>query len=95
MYPCSLPWVAYDVLEAYGQVPTMGLQDNMVFDVIPPVSGAVGTTVVNASVYNVSCTALPNVNQTSTPWDDGMMFFEVDGRGTMVQAMAPCKGSPS
>ncbi|GJE84277.1 hypothetical protein PsYK624_003530 [Phanerochaete sordida] len=49
----------YDILTVYGQTPTLGLQDNMVYDVIPAVASAVGTARVNASVYGVACAAPP------------------------------------
>ena len=32
----------------------------MVYDVIPEVPNSIGTTTVNASVYNVTCGALPS-----------------------------------
>lgn len=50
---------AYDILPVYDQVPMLGLQDNMVYDVIPQVAYANGTTAVNASVYDVDCAAFP------------------------------------
>lgn len=54
---------AYDILLVYDQVPTLGLQDNMVYDVIPYVPSAKGTATVNGSVYSVDCAALPFVQQ--------------------------------
>ena len=50
---------SYDILTVYGQTPSLGLQDNMVYDVIPQVASAEGTTVVNASVFGVACAAHP------------------------------------
>ena len=41
----------------------LGLDNNMVYDIIPEVSSVVGTTVVNASVYTVDCMALHKARQ--------------------------------
>ncbi|EKM52091.1 uncharacterized protein PHACADRAFT_187439, partial [Phanerochaete carnosa HHB-10118-sp] len=59
---------AYDILLVYDQpeVPTLGLQDNMVYDVIPQVSFASGSAMVNASVYSVDCAALPSADPMLT-----------------------------
>ncbi|GJE98968.1 hypothetical protein PsYK624_152060 [Phanerochaete sordida] len=52
---------AYDILLVYNQTSKVGLLDNlnMVYDVIPPVAGAIGNATVNASIYHVQCSALP------------------------------------
>ena len=44
-----------------GQTPPVGLVDNMIYDIIPSVSGAVGNATVNATIFEVQCQALPNV----------------------------------
>lgn len=36
----------------------------MVFDIIPIVPSAIGTTTVNAAQYDVDCAALPHANNT-------------------------------
>ncbi|GJE91559.1 hypothetical protein PsYK624_077090 [Phanerochaete sordida] len=59
---------AYDILLVYDQVPTLGLQGNMVYDVIPPVPSASGSTTVNGSVYDVDCAALPFADTTIEAW---------------------------
>lgn len=58
---------AYDILLFYEQFTTIGLAENMVYDIIPVVPAAVGNTTVNASVFEVQCAALPYANQTSQP----------------------------
>ncbi|EKM52147.1 uncharacterized protein PHACADRAFT_151151 [Phanerochaete carnosa HHB-10118-sp] len=60
---------AYDILPVYDQVPMLGLQDNMVYDIIPSVPSANGTATVNASVYNVDCAALPHADSTIQAFD--------------------------
>ena len=50
---------AFSILDVYGRFPTIGLAENMVYDVIPIIPNAVGSTAVNASIYNVTCSALP------------------------------------
>ena len=44
-----------------GQTPPIGLTDNMIYDIIPVVQGAVGNATVNATIFEVQCQALPNV----------------------------------
>lgn len=53
------PVAAYDILLVYEQSNTIGLADNMVYDIIPTVPAATGRTTVNASVFEVECAALP------------------------------------
>ena len=48
---------AYSILNVYGQFPTLGLRDNIVYDIIPITPNAAGATIVNASIYNVTCAA--------------------------------------
>ncbi|KAJ7242139.1 hypothetical protein B0H12DRAFT_1236803 [Mycena haematopus] len=52
---------SYDILLMYGQVPTIGLLENMVYDVIPSVPAATGNATVNAVLYDVQCMALQDV----------------------------------
>jgi hypothetical protein len=47
-----------------GQTPPVGLVDNMIYDIIPIVQGAVGNAIVNATIFEVRCQALPNVTAT-------------------------------
>ncbi|GJE84278.1 hypothetical protein PsYK624_003540 [Phanerochaete sordida] len=58
----------YDVLSVYDQMALLGpgLQENIVYDVIPQVPSAVGNTTVNASVYTVECAAYPTPIPTLT-----------------------------
>ncbi|KIP03458.1 hypothetical protein PHLGIDRAFT_15856 [Phlebiopsis gigantea 11061_1 CR5-6] len=51
---------SFDFLQVYNQFPTLGLSDNMVYDIIPTIPNAVGSTLVNASVYNVTCGRFPS-----------------------------------
>ena len=55
---------SYDILLFYDQFTTIGLADNVLYDVIPSVTSATGFTVVNASVYNVDCAAVPQAHDT-------------------------------
>lgn len=50
----------YEMLVTSGnqQLSSLGLLDNMVYDVIPEVPSAVGQTVVNASIFNVQCESI-------------------------------------
>lgn len=43
----------------YDQLPTTGLIDNVVYDVIPQVPNASGNTTANATVFDVQCYAMP------------------------------------
>lgn len=56
----------YDILLFYEQFTTIGLAENMVYDIIPIIPAAVGNTTVNASVFDVECAALPHATQ----WED-------------------------
>ena len=66
---------AYDVLAVYNEFPKLGLQGNMVYDVVPSVPAATGTTTVNASIYNVDCGAVALSDQTFLPGDDTFSEF--------------------
>ena len=81
----------------------LGLQDNMVYDVIPAVPSANGTTTVNASVYDVDCGALPNANPVLNYFNTGLqrpgqpnetwLIFNIDnsdGEGAEYVASLPC-----
>ncbi|GJE91632.1 hypothetical protein PsYK624_077820 [Phanerochaete sordida] len=80
---------AYDILLFSDQVPTLGLQENMIYDIIPTIPSAYGSTAVNASVYDVDCTALPTVGPPDAFGSGGggglplteMMLFYVDSPG--------------
>ena len=74
----------YDILLTYGQMPTVGLVENMVYDIIPVVPQATGNTTVNASLYNVECAAVPNARYVSGAQVDpgeptSVLFFTIDG----------------
>lgn len=52
----------FDILASSGQFQTTpGLLDNVVYDVIPLVPGAVGNVTVNASIWNVECSDVPEM----------------------------------
>lgn len=92
--------VAYDILSIYGQFPTMGLADNMVYDVIPAIPSAVGLTAVNASVYEVDCAALPNAAQqfNNTVLGSGntreLLFAIAPDDDSLFNLPLPCTFSP-
>lgn len=99
---CSSQASSYDILMVYDQVPTLGLLDNMVYDVIPTVPSAVGNTTVNASVYEVNCAALQDVPHPLTAFDTlprhgqpnitwlEFQIGERDGLQANVFATLPC-----
>ncbi|GJE84279.1 hypothetical protein PsYK624_003550 [Phanerochaete sordida] len=63
---------AYDILAVYDQMASFGpgLQENMIYDVIPQVASAVGNATVNASVYTVECAAYnpPESSINASTW---------------------------
>ena len=76
-------------------MPTLGLLDNMVYDVIPQVAGATGNATVNASVYDVQCMSIPTMQILEPPSADGdsELNLVVTGTDTMdYQALLkmPC-----
>ena len=91
---------SYDILSVYGQFPTLGLLDNFVYDIIPTVPSGVGTTTVNASVYDIECTTVPGFHQVdlATKVDESgatvplWYIFQMDEH-TTVEVDVPC-GSP-
>lgn len=92
---------AYDILLFSDQVPTLGLRDNIVYDIIPSVPFANGSAQVNASVYNVDCAAIPatnlnatltNAGSTGVPSVDLLLLYLNSTEGflqTMYAATAP------
>ncbi|KAI0777092.1 hypothetical protein BC629DRAFT_632196 [Irpex lacteus] len=56
--------VSFDILNLYNQFPQIGLQDNMIYDILPVVPAAVNDAVVNATYFNVDCGALPSGAQS-------------------------------
>ncbi|KAI0750551.1 hypothetical protein BC629DRAFT_1598872 [Irpex lacteus] len=56
--------VSFDILNLYNQFPQIGLQDNMIYDVLPVVPAAINDAVVNATYFNVDCGALPRGAQS-------------------------------
>ncbi|GJE99693.1 hypothetical protein PsYK624_159640 [Phanerochaete sordida] len=76
---------AYDILLVYNQTSKVGLLDNMVYDVIPPVAGAIGNATVNASIYHVQCSALPDLTDSTE-----IGFFELmDGSNATIMLALP------
>ena len=45
----------FEILSLLNQIPTPGLLDNMIYDVLPRTPNALGSTTVNASTYEVEC----------------------------------------
>lgn len=88
----SFPKPMYDILLSYGQVPTLGLMDNMVYDLVPPVQQAVGNVTVNASIYNVQCYALPDASPVPPTAVSAAhtVLFHVDDIGTQAGFRPPC-----
>lgn len=72
--------VAYDILSVYGQFENIGLQDNMIYDIIPVVPQAVDTTTVNATIFTADCGALPSAVEIGFQRDgeeDNMWTFDI------------------
>ena len=86
---------AYDILLVYGQIPKVGLVDNMVYDIIPQIPGAFGNVTVNASVYEVQCMALPNITNEGVllgiPSPNPTNSFRIDETGAVAVLKLPCK----
>lgn len=79
----------------------MGLLDNMVYDVIPTVTSAIGNTTVNATVFDIECTAIPGAMQAAkmrgpeassgaTPY---WYIIQMDNF-TTVEVPTPCGSNP-
>ncbi|KAJ7600266.1 hypothetical protein C8J56DRAFT_1073083 [Mycena floridula] len=68
----------------------LGLQDNMVYDVLKNNSG-VGTAMVNSHMMNVSCGALPSLQYPSnvTAASTGAYVFELEGSTITIPSIAP------
>lgn len=66
--------ISYDILSVYGQIPTPGLIDNMVYDVIPLIPAAMGNATVNASIYEVDCGYPQSTQVDPTDLDLGLTF---------------------
>lgn len=84
---------AYDILLMYGQIPTVGLLDNMVYDIIPQVPGAIGNVTVNASVYEVQCVAIPATWRTLFEFDTSINInpgYVVYPNATYASLTLPC-----
>ena len=93
---------AFSILDVYGRFPTIGLAENMVYDVIPIIPNAVGSTAVNASIYNVTCSTLPAgdlsahaVNNTGTYPTTATIAVSYlplnDSEGAHAYAPLPCR----
>ncbi|KAJ3551977.1 hypothetical protein NM688_g4402 [Phlebia brevispora] len=77
----------YSILEIYDtfNLTTVGVLDNMLYDIIPPVENAAGVEVeVNATTFSVDCGLLPGVVQTNfeniTASDFALYVFGFDGK---------------
>lgn len=87
---------AYDILLFYEQFTTVGLSENMVYDIIPTIPAAVGTTTVNASVFDVECTALPYASQATQETLESaginvmLSIFNVDQSGPQATFPLAC-----
>lgn len=87
---------SYDILLFYNQFTTIGLIENMVYDIIPSVPSAIGNTTVNASTYEVDCAAVPQARQISESLSNGspadpnaIMIFSLDSDGTTANVSVP------
>ena len=49
----------YDAIE----LSTVGVYQNMVYDIIPSVEGSSGSVIVNATTFSIDCAALPDAQQ--------------------------------
>ena len=83
-------------------MPTLGLQENMIYDIIPSIPSAIGKATVNASVYDVDCAALPTVGPPDAFGSGAggglalteMLLFYVDSPGdkqNIFAASLPCE----
>lgn len=92
----------YDILLFYNelQFPTVGLVDNIVYDVLStPLPSAAGNFSVNATRFDVDCAALPQAQQTpgveavnedmSENTVDLIYTFQVDPSASNVSFIAP------
>lgn len=68
---------AYDILAIYDQFPTLGLSDNMIYDIIPIIPTAQGHTVVNATVFTADCGTLPDAIQISFDEVENQWVFNI------------------
>lgn len=86
--------MAYDILPVYGRFPTLGLVDSMVYDVIPGIPSAIGNVSVNASIYEVQCSALPSAYLLpyAFPDDPSILKFSFDEHTTAEATISvPCQ----
>lgn len=56
---------SWDILNVYGQFSQLGLQDNMVYDVLPITPLATGNASVNATIFSVDCGLVPGAHQSA------------------------------
>ena len=73
---------SYDVFTNYDQYATLGLVDNIVYDVIPAIATAVGETLVNATIFEGQCEALSVLPNGTQILSDDMAFRFISDLGT-------------
>ena len=85
---------SYNILPLYEEVPKIGLENNMVYDVIPLIPSAMGTVKVNASIYSVDCAAVPIINDAyfnSSENNDWLYNLEIGYGYSIVDSTTPCE----
>lgn len=63
--------VLWDILRVYGQFPQIGLQDNLVYDVVPTIQSATKDVIVNATRFTADCGLVPDTIQLDFVRDGG------------------------
>lgn len=87
----------YDILTVYDQFTTLGLQDNVIYDIIPIVPLAFESTLVNATVFAADCGRVPNALETGFERDtfsSNRWNFDV-GYGNEAAFITPGKWAKS
>lgn len=88
---------SYDILQVYEQIPSIGLANNTVYDIIQIIPSTFGNTTVNSSIYDVHCVAAPQARQFRTIQDGEatapafLMQFALDEDVmTVAELRLPC-----
>lgn len=83
----------WDILKVYGQFPQVGLYENMIYDMLLPVPAAISNATVNATVFTVDCSALPDAKQVAFSGDSGdevYTFRFLEKTNSTAQFSIPC-----
>lgn len=79
------------MLTVYGRFPTLGLAENVVYDVLAAVPLGVGNTTLSAFAYEVDCSSLPQAAVVPGGGADAsqLVFDLNDGQHTQVNITIP------